>query len=272
MNLTLHLSGMHCQACVGRVTAALAPLCGEVKVTLTPSQIATLTDAKVPTPALLAAVAGAGAYTAREAVAGSAPAASAAATVVAISATIPVKAKAISPALPAAQNGAFLSEIPAKNWATYFPLALLTGYLVVVPALVQWGATAFDWQAWMRQFMAAFFLSFSFFKLLNLRAFAEAYAGYDLIAKVWRGWGFVYPFVELTLGVAYLTNWNPVLTNWLTLIVMGVSLAGVIRAVASKQTIRCACLGAVFNLPMSTVTIVEDALMVAMAGWMLLQR
>jgi hypothetical protein len=37
----------------------------------------------------------------------------------------------------------------------------------------------------------------------------------------------------------------------------------------NKQKIRCACLGAVFNLPMSTITIIEDLLMVAMAAWML---
>jgi hypothetical protein len=39
--------------------------------------------------------------------------------------------------------------------------------------------------------------------------------------------------------------------------------------VVNKQTIRCACLGSVFNLPMSTVTIVEDVGMVLMAAWML---
>jgi hypothetical protein len=47
-------------------------------------------------------------------------------------------------------------------------------------------------------------------------------------------------------------------------------LIGVIKAVTSKQTIRCACLGTIFNLPMSTVTIIEDALMLAMAASSLL--
>jgi hypothetical protein len=54
-----------------------------------------------------------------------------------------------------------------------------------------------------------------------------------------------------------------------TIIVMGFSSLGVVRAVMNKQKIRCACLGAVFNLPMSTITIIEDLLMVAMAAWML---
>jgi hypothetical protein len=47
---------------------------------------------------------------------------------------------------------------------------------------------------------------------------------------------------------------------------MGISSIGVIKSVLNKRKIQCACLGAVFNLPMSTVTIIEDLLMVAMAA------
>lgn len=54
-----------------------------------------------------------------------------------------------------------------------------------------------------------------------------------------------------------------------TIIVMGFNSIGVIQSVVNKKKIRCACLGAVFNLPMSTVTIMEDLLMVVMSGMML---
>ena len=67
------------------------------------------------------------------------------------------------------------------------------------------------------------------------------------------------------LGLAYLMQWQPVYTNIATIVVMGFSSIGVIQSVLNKRKIRCACLGAVFNLPMSTVTIIEDLLMVAMA-------
>jgi hypothetical protein len=50
---------------------------------------------------------------------------------------------------------------------------------------------------------------------------------------------------------------------------MGVSIIGVLQSVWNKRKIQCACLGAVFNLPMSTVTVIEDALMIAMSGIML---
>src|SRR5207253_2799497 len=119
-------------------------------------------------------------------------------------------------------------------------------------------------------FMAGFFLVFSFFKLLDLKGFAESYAMYDVLAKRIPTYGYVYPFLELALGVAYLTGFNPAATNWATVVIMGFSSIGVIQSVVDKKQIRCACLGAVFNLPMSTVTIIEDLLMVAMAGAALL--
>ena len=117
--------------------------------------------------------------------------------------------------------------------------------------------------------MAGFFLVFSFFKLLNIKGFADSYAMYDLVAARWRTWGLIYPFVELTLGILYLTNSFPVYTNWITIVVLGVSTIGVIKSNLAKKKIQCACLGDVFNLPMSTVTIVEDVTMVAMATFML---
>lgn len=153
--------------------------------------------------------------------------------------------------------------------ATYKPILLIAGFLLLVSALAARGEEPF-WPVMMRSFMAGFFLVFSFFKFLDIKGFASSYASYDLLAKQWMGWGYVYPFVELTLGIAYLINFDPMVTNLVTIGVMGFSSIGVIQSVVNKRTIQCACLGTVFNLPMSTVTIIEDLLMVGMAIWMLL--
>ncbi len=143
-------------------------------------------------------------------------------------------------------------------------------FILGVSLLAQWPfAAGLDGTIWMRHFMAGFFLVFSGFKLLNLNGFADSYCMYDLLAARWRGWGVLYPFVELGLGVMYLLDLAPFATNLTTVIVLGFSSIGVIRSVLSRQTIRCACLGDVFNLPMSTVTIIEDLAMVAMAGLMI---
>lgn len=153
-----------------------------------------------------------------------------------------------------------------KSWfATYKPILLIFGYITAVTLLVQFTGGGFHWMTWMQQFMAGFFLVFSFFKLLNLSAFAESYAMYDVVAQKWKPWGYVYAFIELGLGIAYLTGFEPLLTNAVTFVVMGVSIIGVLASVLNKRKIQCACLGAVFNLPMSTVTIIEDGLMIAMS-------
>lgn len=161
-------------------------------------------------------------------------------------------------------------EEHTPSWLeTYRPILLIFGYITLVTLLIQIFAAEFSWMAWMRHFMAGFFLVFSFFKLLNLKGFAESYAMYDVVAKRWPSWGYVYALLELALGMAYLINFNPIVTNSITLVVMTVSIVGVLQTVMNKQKIQCACLGAVFNLPMSTVTIIEDGLMIGMSALML---
>jgi cation transport ATPase len=159
----------------------------------------------------------------------------------------------------------------AKSWfETYKPILLIFFYITLTTSLIQFSNHHFDFMVWMQHFMAGFFLVFSFFKLLNLKGFAESYVMYDVLAKRIPVWAYVYAFVELALGIAYTLNFNPFITNLTTLIVMSISIIGVLQSVLNKKKIQCACLGAVFNLPMSTVTIIEDALMVVMSAGMLI--
>jgi cation transport ATPase len=162
------------------------------------------------------------------------------------------------------------AEEQTSWFETYKPILVIGAYITGITLLIEGVSSSFDLQNWMHNFMAAFFLVFSFFKMLDLKGFAESYSTYDIIAKKWAGWGYVYAFVELLLGVAFLVRFNPFITNIATLIVMSISIVGVLQTVLNKKKIRCACLGSVFNLPMSTVTIIEDGLMIVMSGVMLL--
>ena len=66
---------------------------------------------------------------------------------------------------------------------------------------------------------------------------------YDVVAKRLPVWGRIYSFVELGLGLAYLTNVAPFWTNIATIVILGVSAIGVIQSVLDKWAIKCACLG-----------------------------
>jgi copper chaperone CopZ len=162
-------------------------------------------------------------------------------------------------------------EEEGKSWfATYKPILLVFAYILGITLLIGSSDGKFGIMSWMQNFMGGFFIVFSFFKFLNLDGFAGSYAMYDIVAKKWRTWGYIYAFVELLLGLAFITGFNPLLTNLLTFIVMSVSIIGVVQSVINKRKIRCACLGAVFNLPMSTITITEDSLMIIMSAVMLI--
>lgn len=154
--------------------------------------------------------------------------------------------------------------------SSYAPLFLVFAFIIGISFITSYKNETMDIMLFMNHFMAGFFIVFSFFKLLNLRAFADSYAMYDIIAKKIPVYGYIYPFIELLLGIAFLTAFNPLLTNIITLIIMGISSIGVIESVINKKKIQCACLGTVFNLPMSSITIVEDLLMVGMSLIMIL--
>ncbi|MDP2630047.1 MAG: heavy-metal-associated domain-containing protein [Candidatus Uhrbacteria bacterium] len=121
----------------------------------------------------------------------------------------------------------------------------------------------------MRLFEGSFFLVFGFLKVINIKGFAEAYSVYDIITKRARAWGYIYPFVELGLAFAYIFGTALFITNWVTLVVMLVGAAGVFIKLKEKEVVPCACLGAIFKIPMTWVTLFEDLLMAAMASTML---
>ena len=229
---------MHCGSCVARISSQVKqhPHVETVTVDLAAGQMEVRADASVSDQAIEALVAAAGNYTAT-----------------------PYASEPVPLSTP--------DERPRGFWTTYRPLLVLVALLGLVPAVALGdGITV---HAWMRWFMAGFFLSFSYFKLLDVKAFADAFRMYDWIAKAVPAWGLAYPLVELGLGLAYAADWAPTATNWITLVLMLVGAGGVIQSNLQKKSIRCACLGTVFNLPMSTVTIVEDLSMAAMAVWML---
>jgi len=239
MTHTYTLSGMTCNGCVAKVKSELLkhPDVLSADLTLEPQQAVIQMSRHVQTAELQKIVSSTGHYTLSE-----------------------------------QSNGHSVSynQMEEKSWfETYKPILLIFAFITIVSVSSSYQHSTIQWMAFMNTFMAGFFLVFSFFKFLDLKGFATSYAMYDIVAKKIPAYGFIYPFLELGLGTAYLIGFNPAFTNWTTIVIMGISSVGVIESVVNKKKIQCACLGAVFNLPMSTVTIIEDLLMVGMAAAML---
>ena len=122
----------------------------------------------------------------------------------------------------------------------------------------------------MRMMMGSFFAIFGLFKIFNLNAFADAYSTYDILAKRSRAYAFIYPFLEILIAILYLTNTGSLYRDIFTFVLMTVSTIGVVQKIREKEEIPCACLGMVFKIPMTSVTLVEDIVMALEAFIMIL--
>jgi len=146
----------------------------------------------------------------------------------------------------------------------YWPLFAL----ILVAALAAW-ALAHRGGPWMPLFMGFFLSQFALLKLFHPADFAEGFKMYDLVAKKFSRYAHIYPIIELALGLAYLSGFWPIPTYLATIVVMGVGALGVLQALRQGLDVRCACMGTVLDVPLSTVTLTEDIVMGLMALWML---
>ena len=150
-----------------------------------------------------------------------------------------------------------------------FPLFLIFGYIIVASLLLNYNP--WDWSSFMLDFMGLFYIIFSFFKLLDLKGFPESFKMYDPLANAIPTYGWIYPFIELALGVLFLMRIQIPLALIITLIILGITTFGVTKTLLDKKSIQCACLGTALKLPMTKATFIENSIMIVMAIIMIIK-
>ena len=121
-----------------------------------------------------------------------------------------------------------------------------------------------------RYFMGYFFIIFSFLKLLNVKQFAISFSNYDPISNKFFTYGLIYPFLELTLGVLFLSNFLMLYINFITIFIFVPQTLGIMNKLSKNEILECACVGSTFNVPISKLTITENLVMIFMAIIMIL--
>ena len=143
------------------------------------------------------------------------------------------------------------------------PLFIILAYISITSLLLNfknWDSTNA-----MLDFMGLFYIIFSFFKILDIKGFSISFRMYDPLAKKLPLYGIIYPFIEILLGIMFLTRIEVELAIILTIIVLGITTIGVTQTLLNKKSISCACLGTTLKLPMTEATFIENALMIIMA-------
>jgi glutaredoxin len=107
-------------------------------------------------------------------------------------------------------------------------------------------------------------------KLQNVEGFSTMFLNYDVLAKRWVPYGYIYPYAELTAGLLMFAGVLSVVSIPLALFIGGIGMWSVFKAVyIEKRELKCACVGGDTNVPLGFVSLTENIMMVGMAIWML---
>lgn len=106
-------------------------------------------------------------------------------------------------------------------------------------------------------------------KLQNIDTFSSMFLGYDLLAKRWVPYSYVYPYAEGLAGVLMIAHALSWLSIPIAMVIGGIGAVSVFKAVyIDKRELKCACVGGGSNVPLGFVSLTENVMMVAMAAWM----
>ena len=119
----------------------------------------------------------------------------------------------------------------------------------------------------MNNVMGCIFIIFGLLKIVNLPKFVEIFNKYDIISKKIPGYGYIYPFIEIMLGIAYLKKYKLDKVNLTTILLMIISIISVLISMSKGQKLRCGCLGSFLHIPLSYVTLSENIVMGLMSSY-----
>ena len=162
--------------------------------------------------------------------------------------------------------------IPDPNAVSYTPVIAvfaMTALMALAASQAAYGTPltirAGEW------FIAFSMAVLAILKLQNIETFSSMFLSYDLLARRWVRYAYIYPFAEAAAAVLMIAG----VLNWLAIPVAffigGIGTVSVFYAVyIQKRDLKCACVGGGSNVPLGFVSLTENVMMVAMAIWMLI--
>jgi len=165
----------------------------------------------------------------------------------------------------------FNMKVPVKGATSYTPVIALfamTALMALAASNAAFGSP-FTIQAgeW---FIGFSMIVLALLKLRDIENFSTMFLNYDLLAKRWVPYGYIYPFAEGAAGVLMVANAFHWLSIPIALFIGGIGAASVFKAVyIEKRELKCACMGGDSNVPLGFISLTENLMMIAMAVWML---
>jgi len=123
-------------------------------------------------------------------------------------------------------------QVETPKWQQLTPLFLIFTYLFVASILLNFK----DWsmRSAMLDFMGLFYIVFSFFKFLDLRGFPRSFSMYDPLARSIPIYGWIYPFLELALGLLFLMRIEIQIALVITVVILSITTGNIRECIYTK--------------------------------------
>ena len=155
---------------------------------------------------------------------------------------------------------------------SYRPVAVLFALTASMAAAASYAVTGqvatvrtVEW------FIAFSMVVLAFLKLQNVETFSAMFLNYDLLARRWVPYSYIYPYAEAVAGILMVSGALRWISVPIALFIGTVGAISVFKAVyIERSELKCACVGGSSNVPLGFVSLTENLMMIGMAIWMVL--
>jgi glutaredoxin len=160
--------------------------------------------------------------------------------------------------------------VPDQKPVTYKPVVAVFGMTALMALAASTAAFGSPFTISAAEWFVAFSMCvLAILKLQNVESFATMFLSYDLLARRWVPYSYVYPFAEALAGILMVAGTLKIVAVPVGLFIGGIGAVSVFYAVyVQKRELKCACVGGSSNVPLGFISLTESVMMFAMAIWM----
>ncbi|WOI57641.1 glutaredoxin [Palleronia sp. LCG004] len=161
-------------------------------------------------------------------------------------------------------------DAKAADATTYRPVIAIFAVGFLMACAVSWAAfgtiatiRTFEW------FVAISMTILGIQKLQDVERFSTMFLNYDLLARRWVRYGYLYPFGETLAGLLMIAGTLVWISAPIALVIGTIGAISVFKAVyIDKRELKCACVGGDSNVPLGFISLTENLMMIFMGLWM----
>ncbi|WP_375173554.1 MauE/DoxX family redox-associated membrane protein [Pseudooceanicola sp.] len=159
----------------------------------------------------------------------------------------------------------FDEPLKGEEETSYRPVIAIFSVAFLIAAALMLRAGGIDPLFLLTGFVSAAMVLLGLQKLQDVESFSTMFLNYDLLARKWVPYGYIYPYAETLAGVLMIAGVLPWVSGPVALFIGTVGAVSVFKAVyIDRRELKCACVGGGSNVPLGFVSLTENLMMMAM--------